>query len=327
MNKKKIIIIDPILRGSRLQNTFYFCKSLVEIYNQIIIVTREDYESKHLYELGLMNLKNVMLYPTKVNLNGAWIKKINISEIKKIITEISENFPVKGNEKIDLFFTALDDYFISISFIIRRLRRMNKYNFIFLKYRTEYFYEKPSNYFIRLKYTVQKILLNSIVNSNDLFLTMDEKLFENPLIKETLPLNSHLIQEPWEGNFNKDKSKARDITGIEENSFVILTIGKQDKRKGLSQVIDSFLKVTMLPNIKLHVVGKIPEELRNEIFDRFKNLPKDSYILHEDFVPEELLPFYFSSADVVLLPYTIEFKFTSGVLVRAVISGKPYHSN
>jgi len=152
---------------------------------------------------------------------------------------------------------------------------------------------------------------------------MDEKLFENPRIKRTLPTNSHFIQEPWEGDFNKDKSEGRKITGIPEKSFVLLTIGKQDKRKGLSEVVDAFSKVSTLPNIKLHIVGKIPEELRTEIFAKLNNLPKDSYKLQEDFVPEELLPFYFASTDVVLLPYTIEFKFTSGVLVRAAASGKP----
>jgi len=170
---------------------------------------------------------------------------------------------------------------------------------------------------------MQKILLNSIVNSKDLFLSMDEKLFENSRVKGTLPSNSHFIYEPWEGDFKIEKYEGRKITGIAEKSFVLLTIGNQDKRKGLSQVIDAFSEVSMLPDIKLHIVGKIPDKLRNEIFAKLNNLPHGCYKLQEDFVPEELLPFYFASADVVLLPYTIEFKFSSGVLVRAAASGKP----
>lgn len=323
MKKNKILVIDPILRGSRLQNTFYFCKALAALYNQVIIVTREDYQSKHLDELGLLKLKNVLLFSVKLNLNGAWIKKLNVSELKIIFEEIIANFPVNRNEKIDIFFTALDDYFISMLFLIGKLRKKNMYNFIFLKYRTEFYYEQPGSFLLQLKYITQKILLDSIVNSYDLFLSMDEKLFENPRIKRALPTNSHFIQEPWEGDFNKDKAEGRKITDIPEKSFVLLTIGKQDKRKGLREVVDAFSKVSTLPNIKLHIVGKIPEELRNEIFDRLNNMPKDSYKLQEDFVPEELLPFYFASTDVVLLPYTIEFKFTSGVLVRAAASGKP----
>lgn len=323
MKKNKIILVDPILRGSRLQNTFYFSKALAVSYNQIIIVTREDYQSKHLDELGLLKLENVLLYPAKLNLNGAWIKKLNASELKIIFEEIIANFSGNGNERIDIFFTALDDYYISILFLIGKLRKRNMYNFIFLKYRTEFYYEQPGSFLLQLKYIAQKILLDSIVNSNDLFLSMDEKLFENPRIKRTLPTNSHFIQEPWEGDFKKDKSEGRKITGIAEKAFVLLTIGKQDKRKGLSEVVDAFSKVSTLPNIKLHIVGKIPEELRNEIFTKLNKLPLGSYKLQEDFVPEELLSFYFASADVILLPYTIEFKFTSGVLVRAAASGKP----
>jgi len=168
MGNRKIILVDPILRGSRLQNTFYFSKALAASYNQIIIVTREDYQSKHLDELGLLKLQNVLLYPSKLNLNGAWIKKLNATELKIIIEEIIANFPVNGNQRIDIFFTALDDYYIPILFLIGKLRKRNRYNFIFLKYRTEFFYEQPSSLLLQLKYVTQKILLNSIVNSNEI---------------------------------------------------------------------------------------------------------------------------------------------------------------
>jgi glycosyltransferase involved in cell wall biosynthesis len=48
---------------------------------------------------------------------------------------------------------------------------------------------------------------------------------------------------------------------------------------------------------------------------------ENNVLLKTGYIPDDLLPIYFSSADVVALPYVEQFG-TSGVLARAMASGK-----
>jgi glycosyltransferase involved in cell wall biosynthesis len=323
MNINKLILVDPILRGSRLQNTFYFSRAFCNISDKITIVTRKDYKSRHLDELGLSKINNVMFEQSKLDLNGAWIKILNVKELKKVIKQIRTSSILSNEGCITVFFTALDDYFLSLLFFMGFLRKKKSYRFIFMKYRTSFFYETSEDLFKKLKQLLQKFLFSLIVTPDDILLSMDEKLFEYYEKKKLAPRRSYFIYEPWEGNYNGDKVEGRKITGWLKTDFVLMTIGKQDKRKGLSEFLDVFSNVFQLSNIKLHIVGKMPEEVRAEILSKLKEIPENKYKLEEEFIAEEILPFYFSSADVIILPYTKDFKFSSGVLVRAAASGVP----
>lgn len=321
--KEIYFIVDPILRGSRLQLTYYFIKSLCSKVDEVVLVTRNDFLNSHFQELIGDNFPNLKIYTVDVNLYGAWTKVLNLKEFKKYVLILEKiTFDFSKFSKLNIFFPALDDYFLSISYFRKRLEKLPA-RLIFLRYRTSFILKKPSNLKEYLKKKLQTVILKRICKSKDLLFVMDERLngkkhFFNFCDVEFLP-------EPWEGSFGKqDILDSKKLLSISENNFVFLSIGKQTKRKGLLQILKAILvDPTILDNSEFLIIGKIEEDIRKVVLELLNELPNEKVILKEIFVNEKELPHYYTACDCILLPYTSDFEFTSGVLTRAAATRVP----
>lgn len=119
-----------------------------------------------------------------------------------------------------------------------------------------------------------------------------------------------------------ENKKAKDILSIEEE-FVILSFGLIRKYKGIPFLIRAFEKLpeNIAKRSRLLIVGEIWED-RDELFDQIKSSrDRDRITIIDEYVPDNMIPVYFSAANVVVLPYTRASQ--SGIAHIAMSFGKP----
>lgn len=107
------------------------------------------------------------------------------------------------------------------------------------------------------------------------------------------------------------------------DEFVILSFGLIRKYKGIPYLIRAFeqLPPQILEKSRLLIVGEVWED-RKELLDQIKTSSfSDRITLVDEYVPDEKVNFYFSAADVVVLPYLRASQ--SGIAHIAMSFGKP----
>jgi glycosyltransferase involved in cell wall biosynthesis len=128
------------------------------------------------------------------------------------------------------------------------------------------------------------------------------------------------------------RSAAKEFLGFHKRK-VVLNFGYIHEKKGIEHLIRAMGAVARAhPDALLVVAGgphvshaARPSEFR-EYVDRLANAVKEVHaennvLLRTEYIPDDLLPIYFSSADVIALPYVEQFG-TSGVLARAMAAGR-----
>jgi glycosyltransferase involved in cell wall biosynthesis len=177
--------------------------------------------------------------------------------------------------------------------------------------------------FLNIKNFFQSFLLKRICTKHDLLLVMDERVYAKPAIHKKY--NLAFLPEPWEGEFGKiSKNDSRNMVGLPKDEFLFLLIGKQNKRKGLVELLKAIkYDLSILNKSKFLIYGRIEDEIKTEVATLMKELPKDKVILNETFIDENELAYYYNGCDCILLPYAKSFQFTSGVLTRATASKVP----
>ncbi len=119
------------------------------------------------------------------------------------------------------------------------------------------------------------------------------------------------------------KESALKRLGIEGQGPFILFFGQIKKVKGLDILISALPDVAAkFPGMKLIIAGKVWKDDMAEYFSAIDKAGlADRAINHIRYIPDELVPYYYSAADVVALPYRKIYQ--SGVLLMAMSYGKP----
>ena len=122
-----------------------------------------------------------------------------------------------------------------------------------------------------------------------------------------------------------DKGLAKKELGIEEQ-FVILNFGSIRKYKGVPYLAKAFsaLPEAVARNSRLVIAGEDWGD-DNELSNLIESSPyKQKITFNPNFVPDEMVPAYFSAADVVVLPYSDIFASAGSAVAQiAMAYGKP----
>lgn len=138
------------------------------------------------------------------------------------------------------------------------------------------------------------------------------------------PLKIHVIPHGLYDNYGEviENKKAKDILSIKEE-FVILSFGLIRKYKGVPYLIEAFgqLPSNIAEKSRLLIVGEIWED-KDALINQIKCSPyKEKITIIDEYVPDEMIPIYFSAAHIVVLPYTRASQ--SGIAHIAMSFGKP----
>ncbi len=128
------------------------------------------------------------------------------------------------------------------------------------------------------------------------------------------------------------RSAAKEFLGFGGRK-VVLNFGYIHQKKGIEHIIRAMGEVSKAHSDALLVVAGGPHVSHaarpNDFRDYMDKLAtavqethaENNVLLKTGYIPDDLLPIYFSSADVVALPYVEQFG-TSGVLARAMAAGR-----
>ncbi len=323
MKKRILIAIEPIMRGSRVHILMYFLSAVNPLYDKIYVVTREDYENRLLDELmKKYDIENVE-YVRSVNIGNAWIKKLNCKEfkcVKSSVESIINN--LRENEIADVIFMAIDDYFVPflISSFTWSLKKISRC--FFIRYRV--YYATRS-----LKSKVKQALVFAGIFYLLFFkkmrmLNFDERIERKKNLLYNYTNKITTLPDPWDGEYDKvERTVARTRLNIKEDSFVIALIGRQNQRKGFPFILKNIHEILKVNNVVILISGKIENEYEEKLLlDIIKNYKK-RIIYIPDYLSEQDIVYSYAAADVILLPYSFDFSFSSGVLARACAAGVP----
>lgn len=119
----------------------------------------------------------------------------------------------------------------------------------------------------------------------------------------------------------------RQSVGLEPGRKVLLLFGMIDQRKGIYQVLAALqqLSINQQKQVTLLLLGQIAQTERAKVLleiDRLTQTSAVQVILHDQYVPEEMIQLYFELADAALALYQRHVG-SSGILIRAAAAGKP----
>lgn len=317
MNQPPVILFEPICRGSRLQILVNTIAAIREYSARPIkVVSRADYDTSHFKELMIDCVEKVEFVPASTNLGGEWIKILDSGEMESMLLALEK--ACEGEKRADIVFMALDEYLKPLLASIGRLRPLAREHRLFVvKYRVEYLLAQHCS---SLKAMLLKAAtLWALFRLKARLVCFDERFAGSTLCG--MPVS--VIPDPWFGDFSASRRElARVKHSFAAEQFVVLTIGRQDRRKGFRLVLDMLPDMLSDERAHLFVVGKIAPEYSSRFAEMICRFPER--ITHIDqFVDEAELPDIFACADVFLLPYTADFTSTSGTLPRAAASGVP----
>lgn len=308
------VIIEPNLRGSRLQVVANLIDAIIRLNqsSRVFLVTREDYRTEHFEELISSRCSEVVVVPVTLNLGGAWIKTLNSQEVGAILNAVL-NLQSKHAD-VTVIYAALDECMRALLLCWFRALKVG------LRARSIFAVKYRIDYLMRWRSSIRAFALTCATNvallvTRARLITFDERLAKGQSRCQILP-------DPWFGEFGSvDKMRARELLNVPKDRFVVLSIGRQDRRKGFDTVM-RIMRANVDSDSWLHlVVGRVDDAYKAE-FDLLKGQMATVHHVNE-FVDEAQLPLYFAAADVCLLPYAADFNATSGVLPRAAAAGVP----
>jgi len=172
-------------------------------------------------------------------------------------------------------------------------------------------------------------LIKSIVYKNAKSIIVHSNFIKNKLL-QAFPIDNDKVQIVPHGNFDIylpevefDIVELRKTLEIKREDNVILFFGFIREYKGLDILLDAFeLSASKDPGLKLLIAGSVQKKLEQFYLDKIDQSEfKDRIIFHSGYIPKEKVAIYFSSADVVILPYKeIDH---SGIIHLAYSFGKP----
>lgn len=300
--KEKIAIIDPL--GSH-GSSFHFY-----VFGQAIGLSKSGLDVS-IYTNNVTNNPNynrVKFYQYYKNIFGS--RSRLISGIRYIYGSIFSLFHAKfSGVKICHYHIFHVNVLVLFDFLLTKLLMMKV---VYTIHDVISFEDEKS----------EKIISNLIYNNADKILTHNS-FSKDILIKIHNKISTEIDIVPH-GNYlpflsiKKDKIKSRDRLGIPKEKTILLFFGIIKKVKGLEVLLNSLNDVISAnKDVILVIAGRVWKndfKIYQKIIDD-KNL-SDYCIIHNKFIPHEDVDYYYSSADLVVLPYKRIYQ--SGVLLMSM---------
>ena len=330
--KKKILIVDPIFRGSRLFYSWLTATHYAKKGYGIDIISRSHAITKQYHEYfdGI----NHTLYDGIIVPEDFWfgiLTKKNIREILERLYILEER-----NRYEFIYFAGLNEHYPNLfdhltqqpmDILIEKKMLFIEYDVRHLIKEKSYFeFNHLKNFAASFKQTIKakrysdkrkKVIFTFLKKYPKTFIgILDERIHSNKFSKIlNNAYSNHFFYLPDPGPEIIYKEE-RPITG----RIKVLIVGLQNRRKGLDQLVKYLEKYGNENSVEFRFVGKLTEET-----EKYRDFLKtSSYIKWEEgYFPEVEIQRYYSQTDYVFLPYTPDFTASSGVLAYATAFGKP----
>lgn len=132
-----------------------------------------------------------------------------------------------------------------------------------------------------------------------------------------------LSPDPVPTHAPKSKTEARQALGLPVDGRLIVSIGQQDRRKGVNALLRAFRLISLNKNYRLALIGKITDEVAPLLNEVLQQPGMDKRIsLIDRFVTELEFKTAIDASDVVAVPYRTADQ-PSGIVCRAIAWNRP----
>lgn len=321
----RIVIIDPIFRGSRL----FYTQLVSELGDNVSIITRTNSRTPE-YDIAFTN-KTPFIYEAVGTKKDDWYYHLNDTQISQLTNGIASC--LEKSPSPDIFFMAgLDELGPQFANILKIFSQELANTFVIgVHYtpRTERRRRigpfhlpgalgKPrlAGNFARIAAGLETLRASAIPNLR--LAVLDERIKAQVAGSELfmlLPDPPPPAPEP--------SSQMLDAARMDGGSSSFLLVGRQSQRKGFADIQAMFERhSTVLPDEARFVLcGQLEPEMEGA--RKFIASRKDRIVHIDRYLSEEEIRARYLAADYVVLPYTPGFTGSSGVLASAASAGKP----
>lgn len=331
---KKVLIIDPIFRGSRLFYSWLVATGAIKAGYKPVIITRTNSKTDNYYELFGNNqpeIHEIVNVPDEF-----WYGSIDYDGVKVIFKKIDDF--VKNQDIALVYFSGINEIYTSLFKLIAcgTPTNLNKIPVVFIDYDATFLLRDitcnpPRNLLKRLRWGIKKRFRDKRKLDNYRYLKQQIPKLKIMLLDERInDKNLSRIRNDCKNIFTylPDPPPPESIIDSSQEAgkysvpIKILLVGKQSRRKGILDVIHVAGKnYPGHENLQFIISGKLEAEmecLRPELLEL-----KSKIIWHDDYVTNAVLVERYKNADYVMLPYTPDFNGSSGVMAMAAQYGKP----
>ena len=312
--KKKLVIVDPIFRASRLFFTYIASIGAINRDYKVYIITRKDYQNPQYRELFLD--LDVDFIPIIDAVKDKWYFKVPIKEIRKALIYVRKNFNLRSNTM--LYIPGWNEFFPWLPLMLLfRFKGLHEYKIRGIEYDINFLLDGRQSFKSIIKLVIFYLL--SLKFKNTLIGVLDERITYSASrgLRKRTKKRIFLIADPA-----NSKLFINEINEPSADRLInILIVGLQSKRKGLDDVIN-LLKQTSneLNNVRFKLVGRLDAD--TEIFRGTLNADKridfkDGFMSEAEIIKE------YMKSDFVIIPYKKSFHSSSGVYAYAILAGKP----
>ncbi len=300
----KIVIVSPAypLRGGIANFTAQLYKELISNNEVSVFTFKRQYPAvffpgKSQFESG----EDVDKIPAEIVIDS--INPVSWKETAKKI--------IKLDPELVIFAYWLPFFAPCYSSITKRIRKETKVKFLAICHNIIPHEKKPGD----------GLLTKAFLTKMDYFVTLSEEVKKDLEIFVKEP-KCKVLPHPVYSRFGEKVSKEEALSKLKLTEYkYILFFGFIRDYKGLDVLIEALTFIRGKINIKLIVAGEFydDEKKYTELIERL-NL-QDDVVLYSDFISAEEVKYFFSAADVVILPYKNATQ--SGIVQIAVNFGKP----
>ncbi len=300
----KIVIVSPAypLRGGIANFTAQLYQELIK-NNEVNVFTFKRQYPKIFFpgKSQLENSENVDRIPTQITIDSinpfSWI-----STSKRILNL---------NPDLVIFAYWLPFFALCFSSIAKRIKKGSKAKTLALCH----------NIIPHEKRFGDKYLTKTFLLKIDYFITLSDEVKKDLELFISKP-KCKVLTHPVYSRFGESVSKEEAIQKLNlTNANYILFFGFIREYKGLDILINAMSMIKDYPDLKCIVAGEFYED-EKPYSDLINNLGlTENFIFFKEFIPTEKVKYYFSAADVVILPYRCATQ--SGIVQIAVNFSKP----
>jgi len=329
---RKILIIDPIFRGSRLFYSWLVASSYAKRGYQVDIISRSHAITEQYHE----HFDDVPhnLYDGITVPKDFWfgiLTQVNVQEVLERVRYLEQE-----NQYDFIYFAGLNEHYPNLFSYLEHNRMdilVNK-KMLFIEYDVRHLvkdkvyleFNNLKNLMSSLKSTLsskryskqrETLVFSFLKHYPQSYIgildeRIDSKVFSK-IIKHSAYKHFFYLPDPSPEIVYKPQN---DLSGPTK----VLIVGLQNRRKGMNQLVEYLKRYDKQNKIAFVFVGKLTEE--TEQYREF--LTNNRHIQwYEGYFPEEEIQRFYAEADYIFLPYTPDFTASSGVLAYATSFTKP----
>jgi len=315
---KDILIVDPILRGSRLVNTSYAIAGFLEQGWQVHLLTRREAVTDHYRELlgdSSHRLHAVLPVPAEV-----WFDKLSVPLIRTCLAEMRD-LGLK-HQISTAFFTGWNEFFPALPFLLGWSAPLRQWRWSAIDYAPGCWLKEAgkSSGKEMLKALAKRLATRHALGRFPALqlLVMDERVVDPAATGLPASLRQRFRWIPDPAPAPRMESGPVVSPGLP----TVLVVGLQTGRKGLADALSLIEQQGSDMPVRFRFVGRLADDTEG-LRERLQRLPPSQFEWSEGFFPEAVIQRHYAEADFVIMPYTRDFDCSSAVLVTACAHGKP----